>query len=210
MNIWKHCLLSQRKFGGQPQDYISVHKFLDSSKLFYYHVRHRVVLHHLFGIELCCELLGDFIQNSDGKTVLVRDIAAEHCKEDLSGVVPTLNDWLEKSDEAIRETIVVPDIGDREVTDFLMRPYLRSGLRSSLLITCSNVGVWLIERFFGSAKALAVAECLAPGQTIHKLLIPFQYTEQWQYTPNVRDLRWLKEQENGKYEPETTHHYTTQ
>lgn len=210
MNIWKHCLLSQRKFGGQPQDYVSVHKFLDSSKLFYYHIRHRVALHNLFGIELCCELLGDFLQNSDGATVLVRDVAAEHCREDLSGVVPTLNDWLEKSDEAIRELITVPDTGDAEITTFLMRPYLRSGLHSSLLITCSNFGVWLVEKFFGSSKALILAECLPPRQTIHRLLLSFQYTERWQYTPDHRELQWLKEHEHGNNRHETAHPHSSE
>jgi len=33
MDIYKHCLLSQRKFGGQPKDYEKVHSFIDSSKL---------------------------------------------------------------------------------------------------------------------------------------------------------------------------------
>ncbi len=34
MNIWKHSLLSAKKFGGKPEDYFEIHKFLDSSKLF--------------------------------------------------------------------------------------------------------------------------------------------------------------------------------
>ena len=206
MNIWKHCLLSQRKFGGQPNDYISIHKFLDSSKLFYYHIRHRVALHNLFGIELCIELFGDFIVNADHKTVLVRDIAAEHCSEDLSGVVPTLNDWLEKSDAAMKELIVVPHIEDEELTAFLMRPYLRSGLHSSLFITCSNFGVYLVEKFFDSSRALALAQSLPPGQTMKNVLQSFHYTERWQYTPDKQELKWLKENDNGTSRPETAHH----
>ena len=90
MNIWKHCLLSQHKFGGQPADYLPVHRFLDSSKLFCYHPRHRLLLHHTVGIEWATELLGDVLTTSDNRQVLVRDVAAAHCQEDLSGRVPTL------------------------------------------------------------------------------------------------------------------------
>jgi len=52
MNGWKHSLLSKRKFGGEAIDYVEVHKFIDSSKFFCYHVKHRVLLHNLFGIEV--------------------------------------------------------------------------------------------------------------------------------------------------------------
>ena len=104
MNIWEHCLISQRKFGGSPEDYEKVHSFIDSSKYFFYHVKHRLLLHNLFGVELAVELMGNFIQNSAGKQVLVRDIAVEHCREDLDGKIPTLSDWL-KGNEHLDKVI---------------------------------------------------------------------------------------------------------
>ncbi|MDW8297019.1 MAG: hypothetical protein RMJ97_09085 [Raineya sp.] len=70
MNIWEHSLLSQRKFGGKPQDYEAIHSFLDSSKYFLYHVKHRLLLHHLLGVEWAVELFGNFLVNSEGKTIL--------------------------------------------------------------------------------------------------------------------------------------------
>ncbi|MFK7980420.1 MAG: hypothetical protein AB8G86_10590 [Saprospiraceae bacterium] len=79
--------MSQRKFGGQPEDYDQVHAFIDSSKYFYYHAKHRMLLHHLYGVSLATELCGNFLTNSDGQTLLVRDIAIEHCREDLDGHV---------------------------------------------------------------------------------------------------------------------------
>jgi hypothetical protein len=198
MNIWKHCLLSQKKFGGKPEDYVSVHKFLDSSKLFYYHLKHRLLLHNLYGIEICVERLGDFIVNTDGKTVLVRDVAAEHCKEDLYGAVPTLNDWLKNSDEAIKSQLLIPTIHDATVEAFLMRPFLRSGLHSSLLITYSNFGVYLVEQFFGAPAALELAKLIPATQTVQQMLKSFQPSEKWQYTPDKNELNWLNEQENGQ------------
>ena len=52
MNIWDHSRLSVRKFGGKEKDYFQIHKFLDSSKLFYNHVKHRILLHNLYGVEI--------------------------------------------------------------------------------------------------------------------------------------------------------------
>ncbi|MBC9908934.1 DUF6915 family protein [Chitinophaga varians] len=93
MNYWKHSLLSKKKFDGEAADYLHIHKFLDSSKLFYFNLRHRILLHHTYGIDLCTKKFGETLVNSSNQTILVRDIAAEHCKEDLLGVVPTLNQW---------------------------------------------------------------------------------------------------------------------
>lgn len=181
-----------------PNDYVAVHRFMDSSKLFYYHLKHRLLLHNLYGIELAIELLGDFVINSDGKTILVRDIAAEHCREDLFGVVPTLNDWLKNADEELSKEINIPQITDSELEYFLMRPYLRSGLRSSLLITYSNFGVYLVERFLSKEQALQLADLLPATQNVQRLLQVFHCTERWQYTPDKNELNWLKQLENGQ------------
>src|ERR1700744_3834967 len=105
MNYWKHSLLSKKKFNGIPEDYLSIHKFLDTSKLFYFDIRHRILLHNTYGIDLCTRKFGETMINADGKRVMVRDIAAEHCKEDCMGVVPTLNNWFKYVDETLLELI---------------------------------------------------------------------------------------------------------
>jgi hypothetical protein len=94
MNVWEHSLIGRRKFGGKPEDYLAIHRFIDSSKLFYYHIKHRLLLHNLYGVELAVELFGDTIINSGNAHIPVRDIAVEHIREDLDGKIPALNDWL--------------------------------------------------------------------------------------------------------------------
>src|SRR4028118_1096722 len=94
MNVWEHSLIGQRKFGGKPEDYLAIHRFIDSSKLFYYHIKHRLLLHNLYGVELAVELFGDTVINANNAHIPVRDIAVEHIREDLDGKIPTLNDWL--------------------------------------------------------------------------------------------------------------------
>lgn len=191
MNIWKHCLLSKRKFGGEAEDYLEVHRFMDSSKLFYYHAKHRVLLHNLYGIELCTMLYGDCLQNSDKKMIPIKEIAAEHCKEDLSNVVPTLADWLKDNEAEIAPFIHIPGLEDEDLRYFIMLPFLRSGLQSSLMITCSDFGVFLVEKFFGLDKAILWAKALNGQQPVKIYLEKYKFTQRWQYTPDKAEIAWL-------------------
>ncbi|MDF7820867.1 hypothetical protein P1X15_24810 [Runella sp. MFBS21] len=196
MNVWKHCLLSTKKFGGLPEDYFSIHDFIDSSKLFIFHAKHRAMLHNLYGIELCISLFGHYIVNTDNKTILVRDIAAEHCKEDLSGFIPTLNDWF--IDFELPNDFIIPNIEDSQLKEFLFKPLLRSSCKSSMIITCSNFGVYLVEKIYGLEKALLLAQYISPQQTINHLLKDFRLIHKWQIFPSKIDLIWLQEQENER------------
>jgi hypothetical protein len=196
MNYWKHSLLSEKKFGGKAIDYVEIHKFLDSSKLFVFHVKHRLLLHNTYGIELCVELFGDFLINSEGKTILVRDIAAEHCKEDLGGAVPTLNDWFKTYNPQVLEGIVTRNIEDPKLEAFVMRPFLRSGLSVSLMITWSNFGLYLVEKFLGTQSALHFSEHLGDIKDIKVHLKHIKFNERWQYSPNRNEINALKLLEN--------------
>jgi hypothetical protein len=55
--------------------------------------KHRAILHNSFGMLLAEQVFGDYITNSDGKMVEVRQIAYDHIFEDC-GFVPTVEDWL--------------------------------------------------------------------------------------------------------------------
>ncbi|WP_428661779.1 DUF6915 family protein [Runella sp.] len=195
MDIWKHCLLSKRKFGGKAEDYFQIHNFIDSSKLFIFHSKHRVLIHNLYGIELCVLLFGHYILNSDNKTILIRDIAAEHCKEDLSGYVPTLNDWFVNFE--LPPNFIIPQIEDPDLKDFIYKPFLRSTCESSLIITCSDFGIYLVEKFYGMDKALLLAKSIPPKQMINNLLQEYRFTQKWQVFPDRDELIWLQKNENN-------------
>jgi hypothetical protein len=192
MNIWDHSSISVRKFGGKEEDYYEIHKFIDSSKLFLYNPRHRLLLHNLYGIEISILKFGDFIKNSEEKIILVRDIVAEHCKEDLSGKVPSLNEWLSINDQAISSQIVIPIIKDPELKAFVYKPLLKSNLKSSLLITLSNFGVFLTENILGLEKALILNSLINENATIQNYLKEFVFHEKWQFTPSREEIEWLK------------------
>lgn len=195
MNIWQHCLLSQRKFGGIPEDYASIHSFIDSSKLYFYHIKHRSLLHNLYGVELCIDLFGNFVKNTDNQSILVRDIAAEHCREDLDGKIPTLYEWFVDNPEMSLDLESLPTLNNPAVNHFLRKPFLRSGLSASLRITFSDFGVHLLERFFGLEAAAELAQKIPQDWKIKSFLSQFRFTQTWQYTPQVEELKWLRKQE---------------
>lgn len=93
MKPYIHALISVKKFGGTPEDYIEIHDFMDSSKQCYASVAHRALLHNSFGIYLAEKVFGHNITNSEGKEISVREVAEHHVIEDL-GKIPTVEDWL--------------------------------------------------------------------------------------------------------------------
>lgn len=195
MNIWNHCRLSVRKFGGQALDYLALHKFIDSSKLFFYNPRHRLLLHHCWGIELAVQKFGDLLVNSDGRPLLVRDVAAEHCLEDLDGQVPTLARWFE-GNEALGDALPAPPaLEDPALQALVLAPWHRAQCRAALLITCSNFGVYLAQELLGLAAAQQLQAALPPGATVDRYLAGFQFQQRWQCTPQQKEIKWLRAQD---------------
>ncbi len=195
MNIWDHCRISKRKFGGTETDFFAIHKFIDSSKLFYFNPRHRLLLHNLFGIEIVVMKFGDYIQTIDHKTVLVRDIAAEHCKEDLSGRVPSLNEWLNGFE--LSKEIKIPNFTDLELEAFIMMPFQRSNNLNALMITLSNFGVYLTTEILGYPKGKFLQDSIKEMIAIEDCLGQFQFTATWQFSPSKKELQWLSQTEQS-------------
>ena len=94
MKPYLHAEKSAKKWGGEPEDYLSIHNFIDSSKAHFPDQRHRALLHNSFGIYLAEQMFGIFIVNSKGKKIQVRDIAEDHVLEDM-GFIPTVQDYLQ-------------------------------------------------------------------------------------------------------------------
>ena len=88
-----HARSSVKKYGGEIKDYIAIHRWFDSTKGHMPVFKHRAILHNSFGMLLAEQVFGDYVTNSDGKMVEVRQIAYDHIFEDC-GFVPTVEDWL--------------------------------------------------------------------------------------------------------------------
>ena len=93
-----HAISSAKKWGGQMEDYIEIHKKMDCSKGYFPDNRHRVLTHTMFWIqEVMVPLFGDTLTNSDGKMVSVKDICEQHILEDYRHkFIPTPQDFIQE------------------------------------------------------------------------------------------------------------------
>ncbi len=88
-----HAERSARKWGGTPDDFLPIHRWFDAGKAVIPDNRHRLLLHHSFGILLAEQVFGSAISIGSNRRVFVRDIGVQHVLEDL-GFVPTPAQWL--------------------------------------------------------------------------------------------------------------------
>lgn len=92
-----HAESSVRRWGGTIEDYVDIHAKMDCSKKYFPDNRHRILTHNMFFIfEVIIPLYGEYITNSDGKQVDVKNICELHILEDYHmKYIPTPQDWLE-------------------------------------------------------------------------------------------------------------------
>ncbi len=94
-HAYHHAVSSSRKFGGEPNEYLKLHEWLDASKSHLADFRHRALRHHSEGIFMLEALFGSTLTLSTGRILPVRFIEEQHVIEDL-GRIPTVTDWLAK------------------------------------------------------------------------------------------------------------------
>ena len=103
INSWYHAKSAAHKWGGEPEDYLPIEEFIDSSKQTIGDVRHRSLYHHTLGVFLCEKIFGKTLVIPKGPPgskqlrtirIPVREIAERHIIEDL-GFLPTPMDYVE-------------------------------------------------------------------------------------------------------------------
>lgn len=102
---YHHAVSTQKKHGGEVEDYIAIHEWFDSSKEFLADARHRQALHHSFGIFLAEDRFGVTVTNSKGRPIPTRLIAEQHVIEDCRFIPSvdqafgsmTLEPWMERN-----------------------------------------------------------------------------------------------------------------
>lgn len=92
-HTYHHSENSVKIWGGNPEDYLAIHDWLDNTKETFADFRHRALRHHSQGIFEAERLFGHVIVNADGKKVPVRYICEQHIKEDCGGFIPSVSDW---------------------------------------------------------------------------------------------------------------------
>lgn len=92
-----HSQSSVKRWGGKIEDYMEIHKFLDSPKATMNNNTSRFLTHNTWFIyEVIPRVFGYNITNSDGKSVDTVDIAMLHVAEDFRmKFIPTPQDFLQ-------------------------------------------------------------------------------------------------------------------
>lgn len=90
---WHHAVSSARKWGGEPEEYLEIHRWFDAPKAHFCDPRSRAMRHHSEGVDLMISIFGQTITLSTGKKIPTRWIGELHCLEDF-GRIPTVADWL--------------------------------------------------------------------------------------------------------------------
>ena len=92
-----HSRSSVKRWGGVEEDYMAIHKLLDSPKATMNNNTSRMLTHNTwFAYEVIPLIFGYNIINSDGRSVDVVDIAMLHIAEDFRHkFIPTPQDYLQ-------------------------------------------------------------------------------------------------------------------
>jgi len=89
-HAYYHAKSSARRFGGEWQDYMELHSFMDSTKAHIGDNRHRLILHNAWGIFFVEKIFGEvWTLKSNNKEVPTRAILEQHVLEDLQ-CIPSL------------------------------------------------------------------------------------------------------------------------
>ena len=96
-NPMVHSRSSMKRWGGVVEDYLAIHKLLDSPKATMNNNTSRMLTHNTwFAYEVIPLIFGYNIINSDGRSVDVVDIAMLHIAEDFRHkFIPTPQDYLQ-------------------------------------------------------------------------------------------------------------------
>lgn len=97
MKPLQHARITAHRYGGEWQDWITIHDWIDRSKMIFPSVQHRMFLHSDFGEWLTVKIHGDSITASDGTVVGTGNLFRDHQVEDLGRVV-SLAEWLQEID----------------------------------------------------------------------------------------------------------------
>lgn len=177
MKPLQHARITAHRYGGEWQDWIAIHDWIDRSKMIFPSMQHRMFLHSDFGEWLTIKIHGDSIKASDGTVVSTGDVFRDHQVEDLGRIV-SLSEWLREIDaeywkrrrspprqlEQIREEPAkglaarwggVP-ADYSMLIEFFDKPceFAPESLEAAAMITHNSFGIFLAEELFGTTFPL--------------------------------------------------------
>lgn len=124
MKPYIHAKASVHKArGGEIEDYIGIHEFMDLSKAAFAKTPHRSVMHNAYGCYVVQAKFGAYRTNSHGKHFSPRDVAEWHCLEDMQ-TIPTVEMWAARTNPKLHaiENVPLEEMCDRASIVFCRDP----------------------------------------------------------------------------------------
>jgi hypothetical protein len=123
MKPLQHARITAHRYGGEWQDWIAIHDWIDRSKAIFPSRQHRMFLHSDFGEWLTVKIHGEPIRAKDGTVISTCDLFYDHQVEDLGRVI-TLAEWLHGVDADVHQ---IHDLSGREGAKMLREFMFKGG-----------------------------------------------------------------------------------
>ena len=201
MNPYKHAQISQKRRGGEVEDYVDIHALIDSTKMLCTDNRHRL-LHTFWGVqEVIIPIFGHSFVNSAGKTIETKDLCEkDHLLVDFHHrFIPTLGDFVMAMDDiptaglATRLEKFHADVIDNpQISATMLSPLSVTGQLKSLLITHNSWFVNTILPMMGMAKARFMEFDISPDMIFNPMRFEMWMDNGAFYPPSAKKLQEIK------------------
>ena len=203
-----HGRSSQRRWGGNVDDYLNIHSFFDSTKAYLPDARHRLVLHNYVGISLAehifhqpqAKTIYGAIINADGKEVTILDIGQQHVIEDF-GHIPAVADVvlllskslpprlanfnMQRVDEFLHEKLG-GTVEDYEAFKNFFSFYSDIGEnKAGYALLCNAFGLFMCEKYLGVTWVRPSDSRLMPTRYVAEKLVKLGYGN---LIPTLQDI----------------------
>jgi hypothetical protein len=92
MHPLHHAKSSAKRLGGEPEDYLAIHSWMDESKSAFCSPMHRAYRHHLDILPDLVDVFGTHLPNHP--SITMASVLRDHLMEDCKGTTPSLRDWM--------------------------------------------------------------------------------------------------------------------
>lgn len=201
MNPYKHAQISQKRRGGEVEDYVDIHALIDSTKMLCTDNRHRI-LHTFWGVqEVIIPIFGHSFVNSAGKTIETKDLCEkDHLLVDFHHrFIPTLGDFVMAMDDiptaglAKRLEKFHADVIDNpQISATMLSPLSVTGQLKSLLITHNSWFVNTILPMMGMTKARFMEFDISPDMIFNPMRFEMWMDNGAFYPPSAKKLQEMK------------------
>ena len=201
MNPVQHASISQKRRGGEVEDYIDIHALIDSTKMLCTDNRHRI-LHTFWGVqEIVIPIFGHAFDNSAGASIEVKDLCEkDHLLIDFQHrFIPTLADFVAAMQDiptaglAQRlEKFHVDVIKDSALSATMLSPLAVTGQLKSLLITHNSWFINTILPLMGKSEAQWIEFDITPAMFFNPMRFELWMDNGMAVPPSALKLQVMK------------------